>query len=118
MYTYKSFATDGVFTLLQPIQFTMLAVSLITLIFVLIPIIRKQYLNWLTLSFISAMNIVLSALVIFFGAILADEMNLGGDAIGLWLALGTCIVSLLALLIYFGQHKKGQHLQKPPYLAG
>ncbi|TDL31283.1 hypothetical protein E2R51_12980 [Jeotgalibacillus sp. S-D1] len=96
----NSLKTLGSFTLLRPIFFTLLVVSLFLLLAVLVPK-TKNLLNGFTVACISFVTIVVCAQLLFYGAIIADETNLGGDAVSTYLVLIILGISLFNPFIYF-----------------
>jgi len=74
-FTYQHFVTNNVFSLLDPIFFVLLLFS----IFLFIMIFIKKIPIWLCALF-SSLTVIVSAQLLWFSGIIADELNLGGSA--------------------------------------
>ncbi|MEH6986328.1 hypothetical protein [Cytobacillus firmus] len=103
MYTYESFVTDGSFTLLQPVFYSSLLAAVILLIFAL----TSKAISGIVVVFISLILIIISGQVLFFDAIIADELGLGGDGTATLLFLGIAFLSLASPVIFFIRKKEG-----------
>ncbi|MGE7931481.1 hypothetical protein [Viridibacillus arvi] len=60
MYTYEMFEIDGVFTLFWPLFITMLLLSILLFIAIILPKVRKRYINTFTVVSISIVTVLLS----------------------------------------------------------
>jgi len=87
--------------LLQPIQISSAVLALLMLVLMFVPNVCEKYFNWLSLSLISALSLFVSAQTVWFSAILADELGLGGDSTGFMLFIGTAIITVLYLAVYY-----------------
>lgn len=99
MYTYKSFETLGAFTLLRPVFITMLIVLLLLLIMVVVPKYRQK-LNALFVFSLSVIIVLLASQLLFYDAIIVDELGLGGDAITTYLYLLIVVVGIINPVIF------------------
>ncbi len=101
MFTYDSFETLGVFTLLRPMFITLLVVSIVTMVMLLIPKTRDKWLKGYLVPVLSLIIIVFCTQLLYYSAIIVDELGLGGDAgatgmYGVIVALG-----IVNSIIYF-----------------
>lgn len=103
MYTYESFVTEGAFTLLQPVFYSSLLAAVILLIFAL----TSKAISGIVVVFISLILIIISGQVLFFDAIIADELGLGGDGTATLLFLGIAFLNLASPVIFFIRKKEG-----------
>jgi len=108
MYTYDSFVSHGTFTLLRPVPFTLLLVSLVVFLFILIPRTRK-FINGFSVIIMAALTSVITLQLIFYNGILADELNLSGD--GVSLTIGILIIALngFNLVTYYSRRYTKKH---------
>lgn len=100
MYTYSSFESFGTFTLLRPILFLLLAVALILFIVQLIPKIRTYLLNGFAVISLSFVTIAVAVQVVYYHAIIVDEIGLGGDAVSLYLFLSIAFMGVMNVLLH------------------
>ncbi|ANU11852.1 hypothetical protein BBH88_17150 [Planococcus antarcticus DSM 14505] len=100
IYTYSSFESFGTFTLLRPILFLLLAVALLLFIALLIPKIRMNLLNRIAVISLSVESVVVGIQVVYYHAIIVDEIGLGGDTVSLFLFLAIALFGLLNPLLY------------------
>lgn len=105
MYTYESFEKFGSFILLRPVFGTLLTASILLFLILIIPKARGKLLNGFIIISISVLSIVVSAQVLFYDAIIVDELGLGGDAVTTYIFLGIVGFSLLNPLLYFGRYR-------------
>ncbi|MEH6996274.1 hypothetical protein V7075_26815 [Neobacillus drentensis] len=113
MYTYDSFETLGSFTLLRPIFITVIIASLALFFILVVPKFKKKLVNGFTVFSVSAISIVVSGQLLFYHAIVADEINLGGDTVSTYLffvIIGICIVNCLIFLF----NQKEEEKKTPP----
>jgi hypothetical protein len=106
MYTYESFETLGAFTLLRPTLITILIVSLLLFIKVIFPKEKIKIINGFTIVSISIISIFISAQVLFYIGIIADEINLGGDPVSFNMFLIILGLSCINSIIYFYRHNE------------
>jgi hypothetical protein len=99
MYTYDSFETSGVFTLLRPFSIAFLIALLIMFIFVISPILRTKMVNGLSVVGLSIISIVVSAQLMFYHGIIVDELTS-------YMTLITVLLSIINPIIFFNSHKK------------
>lgn len=109
MYTYSSFESFGTFTLLRPILFLLLGVALILCIAQLIPKIRTHLLNGFAVISLSLVTIAVAVQVVYYHAIIVDEIGLGGDAVSLYLFIAIAFMGVMNVLLYlFTRPRKKQ----------
>ncbi|MGE7603496.1 hypothetical protein ACQKL5_13565 [Peribacillus sp. NPDC097675] len=101
MYTYESFETDGVFTLLRPILFTFVILGFLLFIGIILPKALNTFLHATTVISMSLLSIIVSAQVVFYDAIIVDELSLGGDAMATSMYLIIIVFGIVNPLIYF-----------------
>ncbi|MGG3802085.1 hypothetical protein [Metabacillus fastidiosus] len=106
MYTYESFETLGVFTLLRPIFFRFLIISLLLLIKVILPITKMPYINGFTIANISIISAVVFAQVVFYNAIIVDETGLRRDEFSSYMFLIIVVLAFINPLVYFYKENK------------
>lgn len=102
MYTYDSFVTNGTFSLLRPIPITLLIISLIVFLFIMMAK-TKKFINGFAVIGIAVVASVISIQLNFYNAIIADELNLGGDDVSLIISVITIAVNGLNLIIYYNR---------------
>ncbi|WP_449539767.1 hypothetical protein [Ferdinandcohnia sp. Marseille-Q9671] len=112
MYTYDSFETLGVFTLLRPILIMITIVLLLLLILVIIPKTRIQVLNGFSVVAIAFISVFVSAQVLFYEGILADELGLGGDSVSSYLFLVNVFLGVASWFLYFYIKNRRWHQKK------
>lgn len=105
MYTYESFETFEVFTLLRPVFITFFIVTLNIFIGMKLPKSKRNIINGFSVSSISILSIVVSAQILFYNGIIVDEINLAEDSVSSVLFLAIVGLSLLNPLIYFVRHR-------------
>lgn len=101
MYTYSSFENSGTFILLRPMLFLLLAVMLVLFTALLIPKIRTNLLNGFAVISLSVVAVLVAIQVVYYHAIIVDEIGLGGDPVSLLLFLVVAFFALLNILLYF-----------------
>jgi glucan phosphoethanolaminetransferase (alkaline phosphatase superfamily) len=101
MYTYESFVTDGVFTLLRPVVYSFLLIAVAIFIIVLLPKAFQRFMNGFTIISISIISIIISGQVLFFDAIIADELGLGGDGASTLIFLAIAGLSVASPVIFY-----------------
>lgn len=79
MYTYNSFESLGVFTLLRPIFITILVVSLLLLCIIIIPKLKNKMINGFSVLSLTSISILVSGQLLFYSGIIVDEIGLGGE---------------------------------------
>ena len=103
MYTYESFETLGVFTLLRPIFITILVVSLLLFFVIIIPKFKNKVINGFTVLVLSVISILVSGQLLFYHGIIVDEIGLGGDPVSFYIFLAIVGIGILNLIIYFSR---------------
>ena len=93
-FTYKNFAIDGIFTLLDPIFQVRLLLSILFLVIV----IFKKVSLWFCLLF-ARLTVIVSGQLLWFSAIIVDELNLGGSSTDTYIFLGTVIIQCAVVYI-------------------
>ncbi|NLP52551.1 hypothetical protein [Bacillus sp. RO1] len=111
MYTYSSFEIAGSFALLRPILYTILAVSIFLFIFIVVPKFKATIQSTFLVMIVSLLNILVAGLVMFFSAIVADELNLDGDSVGMILFMSIFAISALNMLLYLMRNRSKQKKQ-------
>lgn len=100
MYTYESFETFGEFTLLRPIFMTILLVDLLLFLGLLIPNVRNNMINTITVVSLSSISTLVSAQLLFYSAIIVDEIGLGGDPVSFTLFLTIFGLGIINYFVY------------------
>lgn len=108
MYTYESFASGGSFTLLRPVFYSFLLVVLALFIIVLLPKSLSRFMNGFTIASLSIFSIFLSGQLLFFDAIIVDELGLGGDGVSTILFLAIAVLGVANPIIYFIRKQGGR----------
>ncbi|MGF9978240.1 hypothetical protein ABE042_02435 [Viridibacillus arvi] len=101
MYTYEMFEIDGVFTLFRPLFITMLFLSILLFIAIILPKVRKRYINTFTVVSISIVNVILSTQLLFMNGIIVDELNLSGDKFTFYVFIAIVGVTFINVISYF-----------------
>lgn len=101
MYTYESFATSGAFTLLRPIFITFLLVSISLFLLVIMPTIKKKLVNSFSVISLSIISVIVSGQLMFYEAIIVDEIGLSSDGVSFYLFLAILILGITNPIIYF-----------------
>lgn len=109
LYTYESFETLGVFTLLRPTFITILAVSLLLFFIIIIPKLKNKMINRFTVLSLSAISILVSAQLLFYEGIIVDEIGLGGDPVSFYLFLAITCMGIINLSLYFSRQVRLKH---------
>ncbi|WP_110111804.1 hypothetical protein [Bacillus sp. CGMCC 1.16541] len=108
MYTYESFETLGAFTLMRPIFMFMFVASFVLFVLVLLPRFER-YFNGFLLSWISILSIIIAVQLIYYEAIIVDEIGLGGDATQMYMFLAICGLNVLTPIVYRLKKKTTEH---------
>jgi hypothetical protein len=87
MYTYESFETLGAFTLLRPIFITFIITALIMFFIIIIPKTRIKIASGLSVMGLSVVSVIASAQLLYYDAIIVDELGLGGDSVTTYMFL-------------------------------
>lgn len=101
MYTYDSFVANGSFTLLRPVFIIFIIISIILFILISIPKINQKYLNAFSVISLSLVSSTVSIQLVFYHAIIVDEINLGGDELSITMCLMIIALSVLNPFMYF-----------------
>lgn len=109
MYTYESFVSHGTFTLLRPVSFTLLLVSLVVFLSILIPQTRRKFINGFSVIIMAALTSVMTLQLIFYNGILADELNLSGDGVSLTIGILILALNGLNLVTYYSRRYTKKH---------
>lgn len=94
------------FTLLRPTLITFLIVSLLLFVKVILPKGKIKVINAFTIASISIISIFVSAQVLFYIGIIADEINLGGDPVSFYMFLIILGLGCSNPIIYFYRHSE------------
>lgn len=100
MYTHPTFESYGTFILLRPIFYSLLAASVVLLVFIVWPKLRKRLLNIFAVVSISLLTFWVSVMTFYYHAIIVDEIGLGGDSVSFYLFLLIAALSVLNPFIY------------------
>ncbi|MED4585838.1 hypothetical protein P9578_24075 [Brevibacillus choshinensis] len=100
MYIYRSFETDGAFILLRPILITFLIIAFILFFIVILPKTKQKFINGFTVISLSIISMIISAQVVIYHAIIADEIGLGGDRGSMFMFLVIGAFGFLNSFIY------------------
>ena len=106
MYLYESFESSGTFTLLRPVYLTLVIIVLLLFLAIVIPAIRRNFITGFTVVSLSAVLVIVSAQIMFYHAVIVDEIGLGGDSIAFYSFLIVTAASFVNLLIYFGSKSR------------
>ncbi|KGX84779.1 hypothetical protein [Pontibacillus litoralis] len=107
MYSVESFETIGAFTLLRPVFVTLTLVVMLLLLFIIIPKLRKKIVNGFAVVSISFVSVILSGQLLYYDAIIVDELGLSGDEFAFILFLIILVLSLVNLGLYMYYSKQG-----------
>ena len=100
MFTYHSIETLGTFTLLRPIYITLLFFTIILFVAVVTPKIRTKFLNWFVVLTLYFVLLIVSVQVVFYDAIIVDELGLGGDSFSSTVVVLILGINFVNLIIY------------------
>jgi hypothetical protein len=101
MYTYESFETLGAFTLLRPIFITFIITALIMFFIIIIPKTRIKIASGLSVMGLSVVSVIASAQLLYYDAIIVDELGLGGDSVTTYMFLIIIILGLINPIVFF-----------------
>lgn len=110
--SYDSFVTDSSFTLLRPIFITFIVFLIITFFLIIYPSTRRKIVNGFGVIGLSIVSSVISVQLIYYHAIIADEINLGGDGVITIMCLVIITLSLLNPILFFNHTKKNTVKEK------
>ena len=108
MYTYSQFAVDGNFILLRPLFITLFVFIALLFICLLLPGRIRRLINGLTTIITSVFVLVFGSLLLFFDAILIDELGLASDSVNTYFYIGTVILAILNPILFFSRKKKAR----------
>lgn len=100
------FMVDGQFVLLRPLYVLIFVFALIIFLMNILPRRVRQYLNGFIVVFVSLFTLVLSGMLLFFDAVLVDELVANGDSFATYFFVGTAILAIINPVIYFSRKKK------------
>ena len=106
MYTYEAFETDGVFTLLRPILMTFVIMGVLLFIGIILPKTINTFIHASTVISLSILSILVSAQVVFYDAIIVDELGMGGDTMATSMFMIIIVFGIVNPLVYSFQHKR------------
>jgi hypothetical protein len=101
MYTYETFVTDGAFTLMRPVFFTLMILSILFFIIIILPKLRKRLLNGFSVVSLSFILGIITVQVTYYDAIIVDEIALGGDPTTFYLALVTLTLCVMNPILFY-----------------
>ena len=104
MYTYDPMVINGAMTLLRPVTYTILVVTIISFIILLFPKEKQNVFNGYSIVGLSVVLCVIAAQILYFDGILADELGLGGDELSFILTIVIGIFSLVNIILYSKRH--------------
>jgi hypothetical protein len=106
MYTTETFVTDGAFTLMRPIFFTLLILAILLFILIISRKLREKLLNRFSVGSLSFILGLITVQVTYYDAIIVDEIGLGGDPTTFFLALIILALSVLNPMLFFWLNSK------------
>ncbi|MBZ5752126.1 hypothetical protein [Metabacillus rhizolycopersici] len=106
MYTYDSFETLGAFTLLRPIFVTFIIAALFMFFIIIIPKLRRKMTSGLSVVGLSFVSIIASAQLLYYDAIIVDELGLGGDEITTYMFFVILLFSIINPIIFYIRRKR------------
>ena len=106
MYTYEAFETDGVFTLLRPILITFVIMGVLLFIGIILLKTMNTFIHASTVISLSLLSIIVSAQVVFYDAIIVDELGMGGDTMATSMFMIIIVFGIVNPLVYSFQHKR------------
>ena len=106
MYTYETFVTEGSFTLMRPVFFTMLILAILLFIMIISPQLRVKLLNRFSVMSLSAIFGIITIQVMYYDAIIVDEIGLGGDPTSFFIALMIFALCMLNPVLYYYLNSK------------
>ncbi|RJS58786.1 hypothetical protein [Bacillus sp. PK3_68] len=107
MYTYDSFETMGAFTLLRPVFITLIVAMLFLFLIALLPSLRRKVHHLFVMGG-SVVLVIVSAQLLYYDAIIVDELGLGGDEITTYLFLIIVIFSVMNSIIFYVGQKRSE----------
>lgn len=106
MYTYDSFAIDGTFTLLRPVFYSLLLFLIILFAIIMLSKAKGKFINGFSVCIVSVICILIASQMLFYDAIIVDELNLAGDEIATYSFIAILALGLLNPLLYYRKQKK------------
>ncbi|HEY4553400.1 MAG TPA: hypothetical protein VIG80_09415 [Bacillaceae bacterium] len=104
MYTYETLAAaSGAFTLMRPVFTALLIFSLLLLFTV---IFKRTLVNGAAVIGFAVVFIVVAAQLLYYSAIIVDELGLAGDLMMTNLFLGIAAVNVLNPVLYYRLGKR------------
>ncbi|WP_404321437.1 hypothetical protein LG298_13335 [Cytobacillus firmus] len=82
-----------------------LLIAVILFVLVSLPRALQGFLNVFTIMAVALISIIISGQVLFFEAILADELGMGGGS-GFWMFLVIVILGIVSPIIYFIRNRE------------
>lgn len=82
-----------------------LLIAVILFVLVSLPKVLQGFLNGFTVMAAALISIIISGQVLFFEAILADELGMGGGS-GFWMFLVIVFLGIVSPIIYFIRHRE------------
>jgi hypothetical protein len=105
MYTYESFETLGAFTLLRPIFLTFIMASLLMFFIIIIPKMRIKLASGFSVVGFSLVSVIASAQLLYYDAIIVDELGLGGDKVTTYMFLIILILGFVNPIFFYISRK-------------
>lgn len=105
MYTYTTFESAGSFILLRPVFITLAAVSLILFAMILFTKFIQKAASRFAVLVLSIISVIVSAQLLFYEAVIADELGLKGDAVSTYLFLINLSFCLVNPILFYIKSK-------------
>ncbi|MGX1195998.1 hypothetical protein [Metabacillus sp. SLBN-84] len=103
MFTYDSFETLGAFTLLRPIYVTFIITALLMFFIIIFPKIKLA--SGLSVVGLSIVSVIASAQLLYYDAIIVDELGLGGDVVTTYMFLVILILGFVNPITFYIRRK-------------
>ncbi|MGP7818672.1 hypothetical protein [Niallia sp. 01092] len=86
--------------------------ALILFVMIIFPRTRRKFINGFAVISLSLVSLIISAQVIYYDAIIVDELGLGGDEVTTFMCLAVIAFNFLNPMVYFSivNHKKDSKL--------
>jgi hypothetical protein len=105
MYTYESFETLGAFTLLRPIFITFIVAALLMLFIITFPKLKIKMTSGISVVGLSIVSVIASAQLLYYDAIIVDELGLGGDVVTTYMFLVILILGFVNPITFYIRRK-------------
>jgi hypothetical protein len=105
MYTYESYETLGAFTLLRPIFITFIVAALLMFFIITFPKLKIKMTSGISVVGLSMVSIIASAQLLYYDAIIVDELGLGGDEVTTYMFLVILILGFVNPITFYIRRK-------------